>query len=120
MARAGRSFGRLLIAFLPPDRLDAFLATAGPPPADVWPGVDRHESLARALAKIRKAELAITRSPEHIVGLAVPVRRADDVLASVSVYLPQIRFRPPHRHQILTALRTAGQQITRRLTEGSA
>jgi len=112
--------GRLLIAFLAPDRLDAFLTSAGLPSPDAWPGVDRRESLTRALAKIHKAELAITRSTEHIVGLAVPVRRADDVLASVSVYLPQIRYRPPHRHQILTALRTAGQQITHRLTEASA
>lgn len=112
--------GRLLIAFLPPERLDAFLTCAGLPSPDVWPGVDCRESLARALAKIRKAELATTRSPEHIVGLAVPVRRADDVLASVSVYLPEIRYRPPHRQAILTALRSAGQEISRRLTEGSA
>ena len=111
--------GRLLVAFLPRDRLDALVTSAGMPPADVWPGVDRRESLTRALAKIRKAELATTRSSDHIVGLAVPVRRADDVLASVSVYLPEIRFRASRRQEILDALRDAGRQISRRLTEGS-
>ena len=111
--------GRLLVAFFPSERLDAFVTSAGLPPPDVWPGVDSRESLARALAKIRKAELATTRSSDHIVGLAVPVRRADDVLASVSVYLPEIRFRATHRQEILAALRDAGRQISRRLTEGS-
>lgn len=111
--------GRLLVAFLPPDQLDAFVAAAGMPDPEVWPGVDSRQSLNRALAKIRKAELAVTRSSEHIIGLAVPVRRADDVLASVSVYLPEIRFRAPRRQEITTALRAAGHHITRRLTEDS-
>ena len=111
--------GRLLAAFLPPERLDAFLQSAGMPGPEVWPGVGNRQSLNRALAKIRKGELAMTKSPEHIVGLAVPVRRGEDVLASVSVYLPEIRFRASRREEITTALRDAGRQISRRLTEGS-
>jgi DNA-binding IclR family transcriptional regulator len=111
--------GRLLVAFLPADRLEPFLQTAGLPAAEVWPGVDTRQRLDRALARIRKTELARTKSPEHIVGLAVPIRRSDEVVASVSVYLPEIRFRAPRRQQITTALRAAGHEITRRLTEGA-
>ena len=103
--------GRLLAAFLPADRLESFLQTAGLPSPEVWPGVDNRQALNRALARIRKTELATTKSPEHVVGLAVPVRRGDDVVASVSVYLPEIRFRASRRQEITAALRAAGRAI---------
>ena len=108
--------GRLVLAYYSAEQLAAFLRHAGLPAESTWKGIADRESLQRALAKIRNNELAITRSLEHVIGLAVPVRREDRVIASASVYLPEVRFRSSQRERIIEALRQAGREISRRLT----
>lgn len=107
--------GRVVLAYFSEERFEAFLRRTGPPDAGVWPGVQSRAELRAALSTIAEEELAVTRSPKHIVGLAVPVRKQDDVVASVSVYLPEVRYEPARQEAIIEALREAGRQITHRL-----
>ena len=107
--------GRLLLAYLPDQQKTAFLERIGLPEEHVWREVRSAEDLERALAAIRRQKLARSHSPEHVVGLAVPVWREDQVVASVSVYLPEVRFASGHRNEIISALREAGEDISLRL-----
>ncbi len=111
--------GRLLLAYLPAEQQAAFIQRAGLPEETVWPEVKSAEDLQRVLAGIRRQKLARSDSAEHVVGLAVPVWQAGQVVASVSVYLPQVRFTAKDRGQIIDALREAGEEITQRLARQS-
>lgn len=107
--------GRLLLAYLPAEQQEAFLDRVGLPEESVWPKVKSARDLEQALAGIRRKKLARSDSAEHVVGLAVPVWRDDRVVASVSVYLPEVRFASNRREEIISALREAGEEITRQL-----
>lgn len=107
--------GRLLLAYLPSEQQEAFLDRVGLPDESVWPKVRSAQDLEQALAGIRRKKLARSDSAEHVVGLAVPVWRDDRVVASVSVYLPEVRFTSKSREEIISALREAGEEITRQL-----
>ena len=107
--------GRLLLAYMNPKEYASFIATTGLPPATQWPGADTAEGLAAALAQIRADELAVTLSPSHIVGLAVPIWQQDRVVASLSVFLPEIRCSAARKQEIIQALRQAARQINQQL-----
>jgi DNA-binding IclR family transcriptional regulator len=107
--------GRLLLAYLPRRRQSAFIERVGLPDEQVWREIRSQKDLEDALLKIRRRELARSDSPEHVVGLAVPVRREEQVVASVSVYLPEVRFTARRRKKIISALRKAGEEISRQL-----
>ncbi len=109
--------GRLLLAYMVPKERDSFIAATGLPSADTWPGGDTPEGIATELTRIRLDELSVTVSKTHIIGLAVPVRKQDQVVASLSVFLPQIRCSATRRKEIIQTLRQAAQQIDQRLME---
>lgn len=111
--------GRLLLAYLPEQQLEAFVERVGLPNPRVWPEVRSAKDLVRRLATIRRNKLARSVSPEHVVGLAVPVWREDEAVASVSVYLPEARFTARRRNKIVSTLRGAGDEISRRLAPES-
>jgi DNA-binding IclR family transcriptional regulator len=107
--------GRLLLAYLPTEQLEGFLDRVGLPEPDIWPEVRTREAFDRALATIRQKELARSDSAEHVVGLAVPVRQDDRVLAALSVYLPEVRFSRRRGDEIISAMRDASEAISRQL-----
>jgi DNA-binding IclR family transcriptional regulator len=107
--------GRLLLAYLPDEQRSAFVQRVGLPLPGVWPGVGTIDDMERAWEQIRRDELSQSQSPEHIVGLAVPIRRGEQVIASASVYLPEARYTPDRRDEIESALRHAGREISQRL-----
>ncbi len=107
--------GRLLLAYLPDQQQTAFVERAGLPDARVWSEIGSADDLQRALAAIRRRKLARSDSPEHVVGLAVPVWQDEQVVASVSVYLPEVRFKAQRRNEIVSTLRAAGREISQRL-----
>jgi DNA-binding IclR family transcriptional regulator len=111
--------GRLLLSFLPPKELEATIGALGLPQPPVWSGIASREDLLQELRDIRRKEMALTLSPKHIVGLAVPIRKKEQVIASLSIYLPESRFTPGHREEILRRLREAAATINERLAKES-
>ncbi len=107
--------GRLLLAFMSNKDRDGFLQSNGLPSADTWPEAASSADLDVALARIRSEELAITHSKTHIIGLAVPIRKSGLVVASLSVFLPEIRCSASRQQEIVQALRQAAQAINERL-----
>lgn len=107
--------GRLLLSYMSEREREGFLVANGLPPADIWEEASTPEGLLTALAAIRVDELAITLSKTHIIGLAVPIRQGITVVASLSVFLPQVRYSNPRKKEIVRALRQAGSEISRQL-----
>jgi len=109
--------GRLLMAFLPPKELDSLIQALRLPEPPVWAGIESKEDLLEALRDIRRKEIVLTLSPKHIVGVAVPIRKNTQVIASLSIYLPESRFTPEHREDIFRQLRDAAATINGRLAQ---
>lgn len=107
--------GRLLLAYLSNRELDSLIQSIGLPTLEVWPEATTTDALRSALAVIRGHELAVTRSTSHIIGLAVPVRKGGQVVASLSVFLPEVRYTEQRQQAIQVALQKTAQQITARL-----
>lgn len=107
--------GRLLLAYLPPKERDSLILNIGLPPATVWPGADTLAGLQAELINIQDKELCVTLSPTHILGLAVPIKKQKQVVAGLSVFVPEIRCSPTRQADIVMALKQAALTINERL-----
>jgi DNA-binding IclR family transcriptional regulator len=108
--------GRILLAFMTDNERRIFIEVNGLPEPGVWPDVNSRTDLDGALAKIRQDELSTTLSAKHIVGLAVPVRKQDKVIASLSIFLPESRYTGKRKKELIQALRDTAAKINERLT----
>lgn len=107
--------GRLLLAYLSPRERDNVIAAIGLPSSVVWPEADTLVGLEAELTKIRAEGRCITLSPTHIVGLALPIYKHKQVIASLSVFLPEIRCSATRRAELMQALQEAAKTINKRL-----
>ncbi len=107
--------GRLLLAYMTPKEQEIFLLVNGLPAEETWQEAASREGLENALSKIKKDELAITYSKTHIIGLAVPIKKKEQVIAALSVFLPEIRFSVARKKEIIQCLRKSVQAIQERL-----
>jgi DNA-binding IclR family transcriptional regulator len=107
--------GRLLLAYLTPKEREHFLRVNGLPPADLWPEASTPETFQETLTKITHDELAATQSRSHIIGLAVPIRQSEKVVAALSVFLPEVRCSAARRKELIAALRQTAERIGGRL-----
>jgi len=113
------STGRVLMAFLPPKELDNLIKTIGLPAPTVWPKIQTREALDKNLQKIREEGLVKTFSPNHVVGFAVPVYKNKQVIASLSVFIPQSRFNEKHEENISNLIKKTAKKIRDKLSNGS-
>ncbi|MHA4845048.1 IclR family transcriptional regulator [Flavitalea antarctica] len=109
--------GRLLMAFLPAKELDKVIQSIGLPGSAIWPGVQTRESLEQALKKIREEEFVQTLSTKHIVGFAVPVYKGKEIIAGLSVFLPESRFTPAHKDKIARLIKRTAKKIKEKLSQ---
>ncbi len=107
--------GRMLVAFLSLKEIDALIEVIGLPAPPIWPNIETREQFLAALDAIRREEMVITRSLKHIVGIAVPLWKGGQVVASLSVFLPESRYTPNRIPVIINAVREAAGQINKRL-----
>jgi len=108
--------GRLLIAYLSKKERDQFIAKNGLPTEQVWREATASETLHKALDKIVRDEIVVTHSVKHIIGLAVPIRKNDHVIAALSVFLPEIRFSAAKKKDITQAMKASACQIEENLS----
>jgi len=107
--------GRILMAFLSKDELDILLAAIGLPKSQIWPGIKTKKDLINILQIIRDEKIVQTLSVKHIVGVAVPIYLHKEVVASLSIFLPESRFVSSHKEKIYRAIRQAAKSITYQL-----
>ena len=109
--------GRVLLAFLPEKERESLINAIGLPKPEVWKEAKTKKQLDSALADIHDDELAITLSPQHIVGLAVPLYKDGLVLASLSVFLPESRYKMLDPKVIISAMRESAKRINENLEQ---
>lgn len=108
--------GRLLVAMLPKDKLQRFVAKYGLPPEGSWPEIQSESQLYESLKLMRAEELALQTIPNrHVMGLAVPIYKNELVVASLSIYLPEYRYMALDKRKLLLALRKCAEKINKRL-----
>ena len=109
--------GRLLISYLGSKELDKFIQAVGLPDVNEWPGIQTREKLEKALQKIRKEEFIQTVNANHIIGFAIPVYKKTQVIASLSVYLPESRVTPAYKANIIKLMGRTANRIKERLNK---
>jgi DNA-binding IclR family transcriptional regulator len=109
--------GRLLMAFLPDKELNLLIDNIGLPNASVWPGIKSKIQLHKALLQINKEKIVQTLTPNHIIGLAIPVFNKHIAVASLSVYIPESRFSTAHKKNILKLMQAVANKISERLNK---
>jgi DNA-binding IclR family transcriptional regulator len=109
------SSSRLLMAYLPGKDLDALIKAVGLPTKNVWPGAETRTGLENELGKIAKEEFSQLVSIYHTVGFSVPVYKDKEVIAALSIFVPESRYTESHKGKIAKLIRKAAKQITARL-----
>jgi IclR family transcriptional regulator, KDG regulon repressor len=109
--------GRLLLAHLSEKELDRFVQHTGLPDATLWEEADTKEGLIETLAKIKKEQIAMTNPKNRQVkGFAVPISINDQVVASLSVFLPEYRFSAARKKEIIEAMKESAAVISDKLS----
>ncbi|MDY7009326.1 MAG: IclR family transcriptional regulator [Planctomycetota bacterium] len=108
--------GRLLLSYLPDERLETFIILRGLPGKGVWTGVKTRKQLTTALRNIRKDQKVIDTSQPQIAAAAYPIWQNETVAAALGLFLPKFRFKGEHRRKVLAGLEATAAEITRRLS----
>jgi DNA-binding IclR family transcriptional regulator len=109
--------GRLLMAYLDRENLRLVLKKNGFP-GRRWNGIERSGALNKKLSEIRSRGLAFWRADDgQVEAVAAPVFGPDKkVWAALGVGVPSFRFRGAERVKIISALKTASEQMSFDLT----
>ncbi|MEO9892021.1 IclR family transcriptional regulator C-terminal domain-containing protein [Aurantibacter sp.] len=113
------STGRVILAYLSREDQMNFIQAYGLPDDRVWPEVKDEQSLLSELDVIKKNKIAIQISVSHVMGLAVPII-VDEIglIASLGVYLPEVRLFGAKKKLIIKELFAAQSRIHQNLNEG--
>jgi len=109
------STGRLLMAHLNEQELNAFIAEEGLP-GSRWPEAGSLSKLKSELGKIRRREwICGYKTAEDVMGIAYPIRESDKVVAALGLFLPAFRFKGAHKTVILKGMFATAAAISARL-----
>lgn len=111
------STGRLLLAYLDEREIEDFITKFGLPNPEIWPQVEDREDLFIEFERIRKKELSIQTAVSHVTGIAVPVFKNEKVIASLGLYLPEVRFTGDMRDLAIEKLKETSNRIIISLRE---
>lgn len=108
--------GRVLLAYLNDKELDKFLLLNGLPDSNIWQGVSDKPSFLKALESIRNEKLAKTHSVDgQIKGFAAPIFQEKNVIASLSVFVPEYRCSASKEKEIIAHLNESCKKISETL-----
>ncbi len=104
----GSVTGRTLLSQFTDEELKTYLKHHGFP-AEKWNGINNFTSLQKELRKIKEEKMAI-RQDKEISALAVPII-GEELIASLGIYLPSVRFKGKHKREIIQGLKDAANEI---------
>lgn len=111
------STGRMILACLSNQKQNEFIKKFGLPSPEVWAGIEDKDDLIVELNKIKKKQLAEQISISQIVGLAVPIFKNKEVIASIGIYLPLTRYTTLMQEKIYLELNKTGEIINREINK---
>lgn len=107
--------GRMILAHYSPKELNDFIDKVGLPTKEDWPEINSKSELIQALNETRKKNIEITWNAHHVVGLATPIFKKNKIVASLGVYLPDIRFSKTEKNQIMKEMTAVTEVINKKL-----
>jgi IclR family transcriptional regulator, KDG regulon repressor len=109
--------GRLLLAYLSEKELERYIQHNGLPDAETWAEAQTMDSLVAELGQIKNAGIVHThKQNRHVKGFAVPIFINDQVVASLSVFLPEYRSSAAHEKEIVERLKASVGVIGQKLS----
>lgn len=114
------STGRLIMAYLNKEDQEMIANKFGFPPASIWKEASTKDAFFLELDKIRTKGIAFQISASHVVGIAVPVFYENKVIASLGIYLPDVRFVGDLKKMIIEKLTDASIQLSEQLNNTGA
>lgn len=109
--------GRLLVALLSDQEQVAFIEKFDLPSKEVWPEASTKMAMRKELDRIRQNGYARQETSSHIIGLACGIRENEQVVASLSIYLPVSRLREHKEADILKQLKETALLIEKKLKQ---
>lgn len=109
--------GRLMLAFLSRKEIELIIDKFGLPSTEVWLEASNRTQLFQELENIKQFGVAFQLSNNNVVGFAVPVFKDNSVIASLSVYMPEMRYQGETKNIVLNCLKQAAQQINNSLVD---
>ena len=108
--------GRVLLAYLNEKELDRFLLANGLPEGNTWEEVKNKEDLITAFEKIRAEKLGKTYvGGGQIKGFAAPILKNNQIVASLSVFIPEYRCSPSKEAELISNLQRTSFRIENNL-----
>jgi IclR family transcriptional regulator, KDG regulon repressor len=109
--------GRLLLAYLTEKELERYIQYNGLPDAETWEEAQTMDNLITELAQIKKAGIVHThKQNRHVKGFAVPIFVNEQVVASLSVFLPEYRCSDERKKEIIERLKESADVISQKLS----
>lgn len=106
--------GRVLLSFLPEKEVKEYIKKNGYP-EERWNNIRNLRDLKKEFERIKREKVEIIERGEA-VAIGVPVfNSSGEIVASLGVYLPKIRFKGENRERIIKELKKAGEEITIKL-----
>ena len=102
--------GRMILAHYSPKELNDFIDKIGLPTEEEWPEVKTN---------IRTNNIELSWNKNHVVGLATPILKKGKVIASLGIYLPDIRFGKSEKNNIIKQLKKATDIINEKINAAS-
>ena len=84
-----------------------------------WPEVKTKSELIQLLNDIRTNNIELSWNKNHVVGLATPILKKGKVIASLGIYLPDIRFGKSEKNNIIKQLKKATDIINEKINAAS-
>ncbi len=105
------STGRVILAFYDSIQLDYFIAKNGLPTEDEWPGINSKEDIIEKFNEIRQSYCYIHVNSKHVASATVPIFSKNKIIASLGVYLPDLRFSEREKEKIVEELLKTAKQL---------
>lgn len=107
--------GRMILAHYSPKELNDFIENVGLPSEEDWPEVTSKSELVQMLNETKKKTIEVTWNKNHVVGLATPIFKKNKIIASLGVYLPDIRFSKTERNNMVKEVLKVSDIINKKL-----
>jgi len=103
--------GRIILANMTPIEQNLFIQKYGLP-NEMWPEVRSEQELITELSKIKEKQVSVHFADTHIVGVGAPIFKNDKIVASLGIYLPEVRFTYKAQEQIFVEITKTARQIS--------
>lgn len=106
--------GRMILACMDQHERELFIQRYGLP-GEMWEHVADEHDLIKALDRIKEEQLAIHYDGAHVVGVGAPVYKNDKIIASLGIYLPEVRFTSSLQELIFAEISKTAALISERI-----